>query len=618
MNKEQQDFLDSIRNKIKKYKIEITLKEALEYGRNLFVITKYGNGKEELVDIGIEKELCRRSAYYFLSSYAVFKVVGLGVIPYEPYYFQAETLKQLPKLKKTVFVKSRQVGISTTTSLYALWKVLFNHGETVVIIIKTQKATSDYMDTMRPTIDNLPEFLKVGILLNNQKELKFENKSRVICEAASENAGRSGTASLLILDEAAFYKTDRLCRKIVASAMPALVASDGDLIGISTPNGVNNWYYEQVQELKLSNQNPKNKLIEIEWWNVPDRPGLDSPRGFNDILTKYEQLDYFNNNSVFREAKEFFKPIEKNWRENLWLKRAHEDLGDVLFRQEILHNFTVTDSTVFDEAVIEKVAEKIRTFKILEENTLNGKPCKGLTIWNYPEPGKRYILAADIASGTAKDYSTIQVLDAERYEQVAEFQGKLTTKNMGRLLRRIGLYYNEGYIVIESNSIGEAVFNELYYNEEHPYNNMYKQKITQNNVTKFTSWTTNVKTRQLLVNNFVDWVSVDDLFDQVKIKSLRLLEEMTTWIYSSDGRIDHAEGKHDDLIIAFALCLYLRNKATHSGASFLINEDNKTVTGEETPGKVNKSYEQERNEDDLVKSYGVEDIDQLKWLLGMN
>src|SRR6478609_9175429 len=148
LNDKQQAFVDSIKFKIKQYGIPITLMEAIECGSNRFVETKYNDGTIELVDVDIEKELCTRSPNYFLSKYAVFKVVGVGVIPYKPYYFQEEVLKDLPTLKKTVFIKSRQVGISTTTALYCLWKCLFNHGETIVIISKTQKATSDYMDTV--------------------------------------------------------------------------------------------------------------------------------------------------------------------------------------------------------------------------------------------------------------------------------------------------------------------------------------------------------------------------------------------------------------------------------------------------------------------------------------
>ena len=59
MNKQEQEFLDSIKNKIKKYKIEITLKEALSKAQNKFIQTKYNTGKTELVDIGVEYFLCK-------------------------------------------------------------------------------------------------------------------------------------------------------------------------------------------------------------------------------------------------------------------------------------------------------------------------------------------------------------------------------------------------------------------------------------------------------------------------------------------------------------------------------------------------------------------------------
>ena len=40
----------------------------------------------------------------------------------------------------------------------------------------------------------------------------------------------------------------------------------------------------------------------------------------------------------------------------------------------------------------------------------------------------------------------------------------------------LGKYYNEAYLVVECNSIGEAIFNDLYYVYNYP--NMFKmQKI---------------------------------------------------------------------------------------------------------------------------------------------
>ena len=70
-----------------------------------------------------------------------------------------------------------------------------------------------------------------------------------------------------------------------------------------------------------------------------------------------------------------------------------------------------------------------------------------------------------------------------------------------------------------------------------------------------------------MTNSFIDWLTVDSLFSELKLKSSRLYSELTTWVWTGD-RPDHAEGAHDDLIIGLALCLHLRNKAINFGESF--------------------------------------------------
>ena len=57
----------------------------------------------------------------------------------------------------------------------------------------------------------------------------------------TESAGRSEALSLLILDEAAFIeKVDEIW-----TAAQQTLATGGDCIVLSTPNGVGNWFHQQ-------------------------------------------------------------------------------------------------------------------------------------------------------------------------------------------------------------------------------------------------------------------------------------------------------------------------------------------------------------------------------------
>ena len=250
------------------------------------------------------------------------------------------------------------------------------------------------------------------------------------------------------------------------------------------------------------------------------------------------------------------------------------------------------------------------------------------SVYNFETDSHNYLCDyltthnCDVGKGTSKDFSSVQVMDIENYEQVCEYKAKIGTKMFGRLIRKLARYYNQGYVAIEANGIGEAVFNEVYYHDTDPYDNVYKQKITKNGITVMTGWSTNQKTRGLMTNTLIDWISVDELWEQLKIYSRRLWAELTTWIWKN-GRPDHADNSFDDLLIAFGLCIYLRNKASSYGESFLIAEDGSLVEFEskDKDREVSEDVfsiamtEEDTLEDKLKEEYNCS-IEQYKWLTG--
>jgi len=108
MNKETQNFIDSIKEKIKGFGIKTTFKEAIGMASGKVVQTVYSNGKTEIVDSGIEYFLCKKSCLYFVANYAWINFPGVGIIPFKLYYFQIETIKDFEKFQKIIMEKTRQ------------------------------------------------------------------------------------------------------------------------------------------------------------------------------------------------------------------------------------------------------------------------------------------------------------------------------------------------------------------------------------------------------------------------------------------------------------------------------------------------------------------------------
>ncbi|MFW6233182.1 MAG: LAGLIDADG family homing endonuclease, partial [Nanoarchaeota archaeon] len=237
LNRKEKQFIDSIKFKIQNYNIPVKLKTLLRGMTGTFLHTVYNDDSEEIVDPFIELELIKNSFAYFLDKYTRVDVPGLGTIKMEPYYFQMEMAKEINNYRKVVLDKTRQAGISTIFSLYAFWKAHFFPAEMIDVVSIKQLKAQAFVKKMYPTMESLPNWMKTPVKAQNQQKIIFQHPngstSEILSESQSENAGRGDSLSCLILDEAAFYQSERMIRGIVASAQPTLNKTGGQMILVS-------------------------------------------------------------------------------------------------------------------------------------------------------------------------------------------------------------------------------------------------------------------------------------------------------------------------------------------------------------------------------------------------
>lgn len=527
-------------------------------------------------------------------------------------------------------------GMSTLTSLIFFWKAVLFPNEWLVVISKDGKSSQDFLDKIKTNLDNIPEWFGLKVIKNNVKGVAFSNKTKIDTFARSKSAGRGTSPTMVILDEAAFYLTNSIIEGIVSSVMPSLSRTGGQLFVVSTPNGSAEgsegyWYYNQVRQLQeAGGHDGPAVLYDIAWWEVLDYPGITPYKGYNGKVQSYIDRDYFHNPEVKKEAYAYFDPIAKDhWKENAWLSYQMSTAGKVKYMQEILQNFVVTGNTVFSDEIIDAV--NTRTKVPIEQDILNHKPLKGLWFWKYPLPDHKYIAAVDVSRGSGDDSSCIQILDMYTYEQVAEYVGKCTTMDLAHFAYRIGEYYNWAYMVVESNSIGEATFAELYYNLNYP--NLYKQKKGDITI----GWSTNVKTRELITSKFIDFYYDEELFKTYKPYSERLLSQMKYWVWKG-GRPDHSGSAHDDCILAMAIALYNVadgiKKIRSNDDPIFFDENGNSITTEEkdhilTTNFINSREDKgrtlnegfyRREEEKMYAAAGIDKNDQhaadtLRWLM---
>ena len=178
----------------------------------------------------------------------------------------------------------------------------------------------------------------------------------------------------------------------------------------------------------------------------------------------------------------------------------------------------------------------------------------------------------DPSRGSAADSTAIEVIDMDGrdennmpiIEQVMEFVGKKFGDEVGRLLYRYGTLYNNAHIVIDATGgQGDAAILSLL---SMGYKNLYYEDMVQKTYT-IQNQTNNELQYENKLPGFhfqgnrypvLAGFAGDVKNNAVKIRSVRVINQLDTWIFKGDsGRMDHMNGAHDDCICALAMALFV-------------------------------------------------------------
>ena len=90
------------------------------------------------------------------------------------------------------------------------------------------------MQRIRFAYEHIPDHIRAGATSYNKGSLEFDNGSRIIAQATTENTGRGLSSPIVYLDEFAFVRPN-IAREFWTSLSPTL-ATGGKCIITSTPN----------------------------------------------------------------------------------------------------------------------------------------------------------------------------------------------------------------------------------------------------------------------------------------------------------------------------------------------------------------------------------------------
>lgn len=259
-------------------------------------------------------------------------------------------------------------------------------------------------------------------------------------------------------------------------------------------------------------------------------------------------------------------PLRRRYLEGLW---EYTD-GTCFFDLDALDYYTKlcteTDpllNGVVEGDIVQDINYRLRKVKPDKQGQIRVKKLTvgPLTMWKRPvrkdrdgTKDHRYVIGVDSSSGRGEDWTAMQVVDVDTYEQVAELQVKLPPNEAAEHAYRLGRIYNDALIVCETTGgWGFAVDQKL---RELRYPRPYTRRVIDRLAKQFTDrlgFDTNKSTRPLILSELEEAVRERSL----GIYSLRLMQELGSFVWTERGKAEAQPGAHDDLVMAMALAVYV-------------------------------------------------------------
>lgn len=196
------------------------------------------------------KELNLASKDIFFFSLFIYVINPVeGRVKFGLYPYQKSVVYQFLKERFNIILKFRQAGITELISMYCLWLAMYHPNKKINIISIKDTVAKKVLKKIKFMYKNLPLHLRTPIINGRSGEfgsstmIEFSNGSFIESIPTSEDAGRSESLTLLVIDEAAIV---RWAASIWAAALPTLstggaaivnscITGDTEIIGSNGP-----------------------------------------------------------------------------------------------------------------------------------------------------------------------------------------------------------------------------------------------------------------------------------------------------------------------------------------------------------------------------------------------
>ena len=465
---------------------------------------KKANTPVEFSKENVEEYLrCKNDPVYFAKNYV--KIVSLdeGLVPFNMYDFQEKLIRNFHEQRFNICKMPRQTGKSTTCVAFLLHYAVFNDSVNIGILANKAATARELLGRLQTAYENLPKWMQQGILSWNKGSMELENGSKILAASTSASAVRGMSFNIIFLDEFAFVP-NHIAEAFFSSVYPTITSGKSTkVIMVSTPHGMNHFYRYWHDAQRGKNE---YTATEVHWSEVPGRDAE-------------------------------------------WKAQTIANTSEQQFKVEFECEFLGSVDTLISVA-------KLRNLVFDDPIQNNGK---GLVVYEEPKKDRDYIITVDTARGIDHDYSAFVIFDISEfpYKTVARYKNnEIKPMLFPNIILEMANAYNQAYVLVEVNDIGEQVATILQYDLE--YENMLmcamRGRAGQQVGTGFSGKKTQMGVRMTAAVKKTGCSNLKALVEEDKLvtSDYDIIAELTTFVQKKQSW-EAEDGCHDYL----AMCLVI-------------------------------------------------------------
>jgi len=417
------------------------------------------------------------------------------IISIEP--MGSKRMIDLQTSEKTYIAEGLVSHNSTGVTGFFYVDTIMNPGTTTVLVGYNTDLVAELLDKVKTFYKTTPNALRPVIHYNSKNEISFpKTDSKILILPSTKDVGRGYTIHNLLVTELSSW--DDAEEKM--GGLEESVPKNGRIVIESTPRGQGDLFHRMFMT-----DNGYTKKQYGWWWGYSQ-----------------EEMD------AKRKAK-----------------------GEQWFSQEYGLEFLSSGRPVFEYNIIKEQRKNIlnvgdkngEDFTVYEED--------GWVVFKEPEPDVVYAVGGDSSEGVeGGDNSSASIWNRRTGEQVAMYVGLIASDTFGEVLDKWGRRYNNALMVVEINNTGLNTITVLK-NRLYPclYYRQSKFETLSNTPTDRLGWRTTSVTKPLLIGEFIRATREKDLI----IRSKKLIDEMSVFVYDDNGNMNPQKGFHDDTIFGAAI-----------------------------------------------------------------